>query len=52
MLGIGFIYALSLGLIVAAVEAERIPDEFSGLMYVLWAFLGIGLAGWAIATRE
>jgi hypothetical protein len=52
MLGIGFVYALSLGLIVAAVEANRIPEEMSGFFYVVWAFLGIGLAAYAIRQRE
>ena len=35
------IYGLSLGLMVTGVETGRIPEEWSGALYLLWATAGL-----------
>jgi len=52
VIGIGAIYALSLGLIVAGVQLEVFPESWTGGLYITWAAAGLGLAALAIFRRD
>jgi len=52
VIGIGAIYALSLGLIVAGVQLEIFPEEWTATLYLVWAAAGLGLAALAIFRRD
>lgn len=46
------IYIASLGLMVTGIETGRIPEEWAGALYLVWATAGLALVAIGIIGRR
>ena len=46
------IYIASLGLMVAGVETDRLPEEWAPVLYLIWAGAGLGVVIWGILRKD
>lgn len=46
------IYIASLGLMVTGVETNRIPEEWSGALYLVWATAGLVIVAIGILGKD